>query len=627
MNTERNNTLYLLATFSTLMIALTIALQPLYLDDALRIPYEESGVINAHLVVVTELVSVLFIGYISFVKRPSTSWLPLFLGFLVAGIGAILAPLSHETQGAIGLQGLTFYYLMRVMISLGSHVAQLEITRTVGEFSLKESLPDMTINRIIMMLIGGGVICAILMQIPHNAGQVYGVMALTALTGILGAWLVKQKLAPRSGETGFPEASGVERDLTWRLLTQDPRMQLSLAAAFFVRADLIVLSLFLSMWHISIADLIGVSRVHAAAHAAALIGLAGLVALLAMPFWKRGMAEYSRVVLLAATLAISTLGYLLMGLVVNPFTWPVVIPLALIGFGLGGLLILPGVLTRELLPRSMQSRVLGLFHLAGGIGVIVLVQSGGYFFDAVGPRSPFALMGTGTLLLLFYALWLVWSGWNETAGHQLLTAKRSRLELKPMVFMLSLLPLLWLVGRILLSGYTPGSALGQMPVGFINRYLGDWAFNFLLISLSLRPIAELTGIKMFARYRRMIGLYAFFYALLHVVSFVWLEWNLNWNDILVDILKRKFTLLGVFAFLLLLLLAWTSTNKAIRQLGLQRWQKLHRLTYLANLLIAGHFIFAATHDNGEPYVYLIIVVLLLLYRLTHAPRPSKALPV
>ncbi|MBF0461932.1 MAG: MFS transporter [Magnetococcales bacterium] len=622
MTDDRNNTLYLLASFSTLIIALAVGLQPLYLDDALRIPYEESGIINAHLIVVTEIVSLFFIGYLRFRQTQiGSEWL-LFLGFLVASIGAILAPLSHEIPVVFGLSGLAFYYLMRILISLGAHTAQLEIASMIGKLSLREAMPRMMIHKTIMMVLGGAVIFAILMQIPHDAGTVYSVMAITALIGIGGAWVTQQKqvILPTAEETADPPLV----DVAWRVVAQDPRMQLSLATTFFARADMIVLSLFLSMWHISIADMVGVSRVYATAHAAGLIGLVGLILLAAIPFWNRLMATHSRVTAMGISLGISGLGFLLMGLVVNPFSWTICVPLALIGFGSAGSLMAPKILTLPLLPPAMLGAVQGLFFLVGSLGIIVLVQSGGYFFDAVGPRSPFALLGTGNLLLMLYAIWLIQGGMNETAQHVLLTKGRHRLDLKPLIGLLSLLPILWLSGRVLLSGYVPGTSLRQMPVGFINRYLGDWAFNFLLISLSLRPISELSHIKQFGQYRRMIGLYAFFYATLHVITFVWLEWNLKWNDIVADIYKRPFTLLGVAAFVMLVVLAGTSTQQAIRRWGIQRWKQIHRMTYAINILIALHFIFASTHDNGEPYVYLILVGLLLWYRFrqTYSGRGS-----
>ena len=151
-------------------------------------------------------------------------------------------------------------------------------------------------------------------------------------------------------------------------------------------------------------------------------------------------------------------------------------------------------------------------------------------------------------------------------------------------------------------------------MGFINRYLGDWAFTFLIISLSLRPLQELTGLKSLAKYRRMIGLYAFFYAVLHVIAYISLEWAFNLDDMAADIYKRPFIILGLLAFLMLIPLAITSNNDQIKKIGGKRWKSLHRMTYAINLAIALHFIFAATHENGEPYIYATAVLGLLGYR-------------
>ncbi len=288
----------------------------------------------------------------------------------------------------------------------------------------------------------------------------------------------------------------------------------------------------------------------------------------------------------------------------------------------------PKVLAAELSPPDILGSVQGMFHLVSGIGVVLLVQSGGYYFDAVGPRAPFIIIGSGHLFVMFYAMWMIYRGLDETAGHVLKKSRSKPLNLKPLIFMMALLPLLWLIGRVMISGYVPGSSLGQMPVGFINRYLGDWAFNLLLISLALRPVYEVTGVKVLARFSRMIGLYAFFYAALHVLTYLWLEWVFKWPEIIKDLDEREFIILGLIAFVLLIVLAVTSSNRVVRRMGGRNWKRLHRSVYLINLLVMGHFILAASHDNGEPYVYGMLVVALLAYRLRRRgqtpPRTPKA---
>jgi DMSO/TMAO reductase YedYZ heme-binding membrane subunit len=130
----------------------------------------------------------------------------------------------------------------------------------------------------------------------------------------------------------------------------------------------------------------------------------------------------------------------------------------------------------------------------------------------------------------------------------------------------------------------------------------------------MRPVQEITGIKTLAKYRRMIGLFAFFYAVLHVLAYVTLEWALNLGDMASDIYKRPFILLGLAAFILLIPLAFTSANSQIKKIGGKRWKKLHSATYVINALVALHFILAANHENGEPYVYAAAVIVLLWYR-------------
>ncbi|MBF0449055.1 MAG: ferric reductase-like transmembrane domain-containing protein, partial [Magnetococcales bacterium] len=349
----------------------------------------------------------------------------------------------------------------------------------------------------------------------------------------------------------------------------------------------------------------------------------GLVILVSMPIWRQYMATHSRISAIGAGLSLAGLGFVLLGwLVVNPFDWPtLLLPLLLVGIGQASCLVGPKILAAELSPKHVLGSVQGILFLVSGIGIVMLVQSGGYYFDAVGPKAPFVVIGASNLLIMLYAFWLVKSGVDESRDHVLV--KQRKINLKPLIFMFSLLPIIWLVGRILISGVTPGSSLGQMPVGFINRYLGDWAFNFLLLSLALRPIAEITKVKLLMQYARMIGLYAFFYASLHVLTYIWLEWVFDMGEIIIDVGKRPFILIGVVGFIILSILAFTSTNRMVRKLGGKKWKEIHKLVYILNILIALHFLLAATHENGEPYVYGFAVFILLAYRWKQAKEKRE----
>jgi len=185
---------------------------------------------------------------------------------------------------------------------------------------------------------------------------------------------------------------------------------------------------------------------------------------------------------------------------------------------------------------------------------------------------------------------------------------------KPLVFVLCLLPFVWL---------TLGAAfdrLGANPAEVLIRSLGDWALRFLCMTLAVTPIRVLTHTPQLVRFRRMLGLYVFFYASLHLLAYAWLDMGLDASDIGRDILKRPFILMGFVAWMTLVPLAATSFNAAIRYLGSTRWQALHRLVYVAVCLALVHFFWmrAGKRNFGEVTVYAAIVAVLLIWRIQAA---------
>ncbi|HMS04611.1 MAG TPA: protein-methionine-sulfoxide reductase heme-binding subunit MsrQ [Burkholderiaceae bacterium] len=185
---------------------------------------------------------------------------------------------------------------------------------------------------------------------------------------------------------------------------------------------------------------------------------------------------------------------------------------------------------------------------------------------------------------------------------------------KPLVFVLCLLPFVWL---------TLGAAsdrLGANPAEVLIRSLGDWALRFLCLTLAVTPLRVLTQTPQLVRFRRMLGLYVFFYASLHLLAYAWLDMGLDASDIGRDILKRPFILMGLLAWLALVPLAATSFNAAIRYLGSARWQALHRLVYVAVCLALVHFLWmrAGKRNFGEVAVYAAIVGVLLIWRMQAA---------
>ncbi|WP_428002445.1 sulfite oxidase heme-binding subunit YedZ [Acidovorax sp.] len=191
---------------------------------------------------------------------------------------------------------------------------------------------------------------------------------------------------------------------------------------------------------------------------------------------------------------------------------------------------------------------------------------------------------------------------------------------KPVVFVLCLLPLAWLVYAAV------ANQLGANPAEALIRATGDWTLRALCLVLAVTPVRVMTSTPQLARFRRMLGVFVFFYALLHLLSYSWFDMGFEVNDIAVDIAKRPFILVGFLAFVLLSLMAGTSFNRAIRALGAKRWQVLHRTVYAVAGLAILHFFWmrAGKNNFGEVAVYAAILAVLLGWRVWQALRKRAA---
>ena len=190
---------------------------------------------------------------------------------------------------------------------------------------------------------------------------------------------------------------------------------------------------------------------------------------------------------------------------------------------------------------------------------------------------------------------------------------------KPIVFLLALVPF----GRLIVLGFSGG--LGANPVEFVTRATGWWALAFLCLTLAVTPLRRLTGWPALVRLRRMLGLYAMFYASLHFVTYVWLDQWFSPAGIVTDIVKRPFITVGFLAFVLLLPLALTSTQAMVRRLG-RNWRRLHRLVYPIAILAVLHFWWMKAGKNAlaEPMQFALLVAALLGVRVLWAVRAARA---
>ncbi len=618
------NSLYLLLATSTIFMTLVVGIQPLFLSEIIGVSGPGIGSINAGVQVAAETLGLFLIGYLGYMSDRISRTPIIFAGFLVAAGAALLAPFSLGLGLAFGIGGLGFYFLTRVVMFLGISAVWPQLITLAGDYTNFDNRARLIAKSLFMMTLGGAVIYSILMQIPKSGG-IYLVMALPAVFAFAGAFIAKNNLreiAPRLEVAKFPWERFRE------LIAEEPRMKLSFVSSFFARSDMVLVGMFLMLWFIGFAELAGVERKVAAARAGGLLGLVGIVILVSMPLWGIFIERFGRVSAIAGGMAFSGAGFFMFGLMDNPFTLLIIAPTILIAFGQAGCLIAPQVLAIDLTPKDLRGTVLGAFNLVGGVGIIFFVQSGGILYDIVGPHAPFVLIGIGNVLVMTYALSL-----RPTDVGEGKPKRRKKIVFKPVVFAICLMPLivplLWVMDR---GGVVPGSEIAGLPLGYWNRYLGDWALNFLLVSLALRPMRELSGAAYLARYNRMTGLFAFFYTVLHVLTYVWLEWALAWGKMWPDIMTRYFIIFGIIALVMLILMALTSTKKWTQRLGPQTWKRLHRSVYAVNLLVAVHFILATiTADAGiiRALIYTVLILLLLGYRVrqslrARAPAPKAA---
>tara|TARA_B100000965_G_scaffold28662_1_gene21256 strand:- start:372 stop:947 length:576 start_codon:yes stop_codon:yes gene_type:complete len=179
---------------------------------------------------------------------------------------------------------------------------------------------------------------------------------------------------------------------------------------------------------------------------------------------------------------------------------------------------------------------------------------------------------------------------------------------KPSIFFLSLIPFFLILYKIIFN------KLGPEPVKEITHFTGEWTLLFIIFTLSMSPLKKITKLNIWISFRRMLGLFLFFYATLHMLTYVAIDYRLDFQSISKDILTKKFIFVGFAAWILLLPLAFTSSKKAIIYLK-DKWKKLHRLIYLISILGIIHFIWLVKKDLTEPIIYAVIIIILLLFRI------------
>lgn len=196
--------------------------------------------------------------------------------------------------------------------------------------------------------------------------------------------------------------------------------------------------------------------------------------------------------------------------------------------------------------------------------------------------------------------------------------------LRPVVFVVCLIPAAWVIAAIASDFFQGTRLLGSNPIKEAEHFTGRWVLRFLMVTLAVTPIRQTLGWNWLQRYRRMLGLFAFAYATLHLSIYFFLDLELAWGDLAADIVKRPYITIGMAAFVLLVPLAVTSTAKMVKRLGGKRWAALHRLIYVIVVLGTIHFWMAVKRDITDPLIFAAIFAFLLGYRVVKWRRRTLA---
>ncbi|MBF0462848.1 MAG: MFS transporter [Magnetococcales bacterium] len=400
------NALYLLSALCLILMTLAVGTQALYLQSVLGIAPAEAGTINANIMALAEALELVVIGGVGYLSDRIGRVRILVLGFLVAGVGALLASFSASIAQMVGCSGLLLYYLARLVLAAGIGAVWPQVAALAGDYTSEANRTHLLANNIFMMAFGKTLVYLILMRIPVQAGVVC-TMLLIALTAFVGAWLTRRCLidvAPRLRQHGIP----------WRtighLLRDEPRLRVCLATAFLTRSDMVITAIFLMLWYVFSAHSVGVGDAEAAAQGGMMIGLAGVMVMLSIPVWKRIIHRYGRLPAIIAGLALSGMGFVLMGLIEHPFEGWIVLPVLLAAAGQSGCFVAPQIVTVDVSPPDMLGSVLSVFNVVGSLGIIFFVQVGGVLFDLLGPSSPFVFVGLANFVVIAYALYTLAPG-------------------------------------------------------------------------------------------------------------------------------------------------------------------------------------------------------------------------
>ncbi len=404
LEAHHHNALYLVVAVVMILMTMIVALQPLYLSEVLGLARDNAGFVNANIQVISEVLDLLLVGYLGYLSD-RVGRIPLLVyGFLFTGVMALFAPFEKEIAFALGLGSLLVFYVIRILMSLGTTLIWPQVIALAGDYGSNRDPTRLVRNVGFMMAFGVSLVYAVFMQIPNYVG-LRAIMVMIAVVAFVGAWLARNLLVEASAARQKETQQEFPLSLLWNLLRQDKKLALSFLTAFTSRNDMVVVGLFLMTWFIYFADLVpGMDRIHAASQAGIVIGFMGGMVLVAIPFWGKVIERYGTVAAMAMALLLTGCGFAAIGLILNPLGWWILLPISLVGVGQAGSILASQIVVLDSAPQGIRGTALGVFNTVGCIGVVFFLQVGGVLFDWIGPTAPFTLVGIANLITFSYAL-------------------------------------------------------------------------------------------------------------------------------------------------------------------------------------------------------------------------------
>ncbi|RMF96321.1 MAG: MFS transporter [Candidatus Schekmanbacteria bacterium] len=405
--------LFLMCFFAMLMNIAPTMLIPTYLQETIHISRQHLGKINASLSVIVEIMIICFVGAIGILSDKKGRRILLVGGFFTAGVFSLLFGSSHILSDLTGIENPIFFiYFFRTLLGLSLLFVWPQVQSLITDYTYVDGRGKAMAVMGFMYTSASLFSFLFLARLPQYIG-LYNVFIIIMILGIL---------ASITSRIGLVDLINIEKHkkVDWKevlkLLKKSPCLKITFSTAFASRADVVILAMFIMIWVNKEARAFGKTPFQAMAEGGITIALASIVGLLCYPLWGYLVERIGRLRVLVIGLTFAGLGYVLIGLISNPFSIWMKVCVFIFALGVNGSGVGASTLTSDLAPRNIIGSLLGGYHTAAAIGIMFFLQVGGFLFDYLGHSSPFVLTGIADLAVVLFALFTWKKAHKEEKG-------------------------------------------------------------------------------------------------------------------------------------------------------------------------------------------------------------------